>query len=772
MEHDIILGQVERTWMHYDSLIALLMPLYRLNPDSGNWVQLTDPEREFPNRGHVSWYKAPEEAVEGTLWTFSYDFFPTFDETDTRSDRYRIDWHKPPEHTSEILELNASNQIDILRWLDRGLQLPFIPSRYVYIAVDKETWAGPIKLVHDNGRWFIESRIREHPISCFRALPDHSIAPVYIDGKRRLLRYGEQPQHNIGDLDWSPDKLLVKRLLKTANKYSDLSRIIVMTKAAIKEAVDKLPGSEQALSPQQLERALAYIADIERFSKDLQHFEAELLALQSVQKRIEAVEQKARDTALNEIHAELTRLGEEQARLTSECETRRQELVTVEREIANVEEQAKQQAAAAAATEQKRLCLEIQHLEEQLAERRRQYEQPVELADALIKERIAALVRAPEQALAHIALVRAALGPSVPTVTTTPAATNGGVPPSAGWSASVLPPAMLRSAAETVDDQKQLVKLLKQSVQSAGLVPSLGALLHAALVSGLMPLVSGPAALEAFEQHASVAVNRRLLWVPVSPTMLEPADLLGKADPRTGQLMPHPAGLLDVLLFANQPEQQDRLFLVVLDGINRAAADAYLLPLLTCYRSAWSDDLNATLSIAHPSMLSPDSPYAPVARIRWPPNVLLAGTLIEGSATVPLPPAIWLDAVHFEASYSNLSASHPMNGTTKLTDTSFHAWSSWHAQAHAQVAGCYAQLGDMFGAEVLRSIATSQTFARFLAAYQMWAKDTDAVRAAVQASLIPYAVATHQLEALTEALNAAELPWSQAYVTSIQQVLA
>lgn len=108
--------------------------------------------------------------------------------------------------------------------------------------------------------------------------------------------------------------------------------------------------------------------------------------------------------------------------------------------------------------------------------------------------------------------------------------------------------------------------------------------------------------------------------------------------------MPQANRLVDLLIDANQPEHREQLYLVVLDGVNRAAADAYLLPLLACSTRSRLTRAARALALAHPAHLSPDDPYADVAQLVWPRNVLLAGTLVQGSATVPLPPELWADA--------------------------------------------------------------------------------------------------------------------------------
>src|SRR5262249_35165826 len=87
------------------------------------------------------------------------------------------------------------------------------------------------------------------------------------------------------------------------------------------------------------------------------------------------------------------------------------------------------------------------------------------------------------------------------------------------------------------------------------------------LLSGLVPILHGARAREALESFSRVSAAADVHWLDVPPTCTSPADLL-----RTG--------LGRVLLEAGN---SDILRLVVLEGANRAPAEAYLLPLLDSY---------------------------------------------------------------------------------------------------------------------------------------------------------------------------------------------
>ena len=160
---------------------------------------------------------------------------------------------------------------------------------------------------------------------------------------------------------------------------------------------------------------------------------------------------------------------------------------------------------------------------------------------------------------------------------------------------------------------------------------------HAAFSAKLLPVLAGPRALDALKAYAQVATAGRLSVLQVTTALAEAGDVFGRVDAARSRFVPHAAGLIDVVLAA---QESDGLILVVLDGANRGATESYLLPLL---RSALRR--TTPVSLFHPSAISPNDPYAACSRIVWPENVLLAATLVEGPTTLPVAPDIWADSV-------------------------------------------------------------------------------------------------------------------------------
>jgi len=161
--------------------------------------------------------------------------------------------------------------------------------------------------------------------------------------------------------------------------------------------------------------------------------------------------------------------------------------------------------------------------------------------------------------------------------------------------------------------------------------------LHAAFAAKLMPVLAGPRALEALRAYAQVATGGRMTVVQVTSSLAEAGDVFGRVHPARNRFLPHAAGLIDILLAAQQSEG---FMLVVLDGANRGATESYLLPLL---RAALRR--SGELALFHPLAVDVADPYRACSRISWPENLLLAATLVEGPTTLPVAADVWADGV-------------------------------------------------------------------------------------------------------------------------------
>jgi hypothetical protein len=233
----------------------------------------------------------------------------------------------------------------------------------------------------------------------------------------------------------------------------------------------------------------------------------------------------------------------------------------------------------------------------------------------------------------------------------------------------------------------------------------------------------------------------------------------------------HPSRLLDLLIFAQQPSQQDRLFLAVLEGVNRAAADTYLLPLIACYQTAWSAGEELPLSLVHPADIAPDDPYSHASHLVWPRNVLLAGTLSDGAATLPLPPSLWASAILIEADAGPEAGGA---GGSHRTSAAPCCWSEWRARALADTSAGLGVVREIASAGDVRiSAPVARGFARTYTAARAWLPNEEKLlRMAAHCVLAPYAAATDQVTELAQALGACKVPFDPAYLNALQETLA
>jgi hypothetical protein len=451
MDDSIVLGQVYDTRPSGSQQLALLQPLYIFDGETHTWADVDNATNAFPNRGYVTWYRAPEDAACGTLWLFRFAPHPTYDPHNAKQDRYRVNWDIPPEPLVEVLDLHVANADAALRALDLGLRLNFIPTRSVYITLGDQTWAGPIKLVRERGAWFLDPHQRNLPVPRVRALPEHDLDRIYVDGMRTFIRPRTGTLVGVGELDWAPDKMVLQRLLHDLRGRADIEDTLRLTKAAVQNIINKLPGAERAVLPQKVARARAYLAEVERVEADLESFEAELLALPTVAARIatakregrEAARVQAEEQAAAQARRDLEALRAEQQALARSLIEQRAQLAVAER----VAEDAERRAREAADAEALRRVAELNNLDAEIAARRRALEDQVTLAEETIGSRLGELLARPSEALAHVALVRAALGGQ-------PLASPGGL--ASGRQLSP-PSAALRSGESSVDDQQRLV---------------------------------------------------------------------------------------------------------------------------------------------------------------------------------------------------------------------------------------------------------------------------------------------------------------------------
>ncbi|MGX7729219.1 hypothetical protein ACWPOB_08080 [Rhodococcus sp. 2H158] len=178
--------------------------------------------------------------------------------------------------------------------------------------------------------------------------------------------------------------------------------------------------------------------------------------------------------------------------------------------------------------------------------------------------------------------------------------------------------------AVAIDKTAEFDQCLRAAASAYGLPHAALRRIHAAVRAGLVPIVTGNGADAALTAYAKVACAGRVASLPVAHDFLSPVDLLGvrASDPAKQRLH------ADLLLAANREAETDGPAMLVLQSVNQAPTEAFLLPWLQAH------DRGIAVPPAARDVVG-------CSRVVIHGNVLLAATAVAGATTAPLSPDIW-----------------------------------------------------------------------------------------------------------------------------------
>jgi hypothetical protein len=591
--------------------IAQLQPLFEAAPDLSCWSREYSHDEvieEFPNRGLVSWLGARQSLDEGSLWQFRIED-QQFEDDNPQHDAFRV--AQGASVARELLDLRRYGTADEIRRVvtDGGVALNFSPSESVYLWVEDDRWVGPVHLQRrDGGHWYLPVWQETQPLA---PLPLHKATTEFshlnIGSARIFLAPGAEPGAKLGSVDWSADTVVVKRVLTRVRKQDPkYSEVLQLTQKAIEHAGQIVAGSDRYLQEQQAHRAEAVAGSLGTNAEQTEGFLAELLELPSVAAGIEQARHEAARSAKIAFDVEMA--GE------------RERLKAVQNEIEALQKS-------------------LRELDAEQINRRQAMAAQVDALGAEMQDQLQAILEKPTKLLAEVGILRAALGSGK-------AAENGQANPIKAADLQLAPrfgrppsPFENWKMGAEVHETKQVRLALGAAARSFGAELPAVQLLHAAFVSGSVPVLYGTDSYNVLRAYVSSVTGGRSLWLPVSVGLLEVPDLFGHGEPQSGRFMPRPGGLADLMLEASKLQG---LVIVVLEGLNRSAVDAYLTPIIACYEDSQRGEDGRRLSISHPSLLSEDDPYASIATVAWPANILLAGVLAKDVTTIPPSPEFWV----------------------------------------------------------------------------------------------------------------------------------
>lgn len=667
MAEDLIyLGKVK----FVSEKFVIIEPILFSDTSKKRWdgpIPIAQRRFSFPENGAVFWFKphtttAPQK---DSYWEFEIEENLEYQQKPTIRDKFQVRIHSEPYYREsiEVIDLrHAGTARDIREGLTskEGFPLRIAPvMRTAMLWIEEALWLGPIKPIKcmDTGRWRVEGRKGDDDFSSIDALvPDNeNLRSVQCDGTRYILPPGGNIGTKIGIRNWEPDDQLAKRLLKRIGKIDpELLKALEVTKKTFDAYISILSRKETGLLGADLEQ----VARKERIleMKDL------------IERNIPIVEEAVKLFCSSEHFKKILEQEKTEIREAIRIEVTRKIEDDLKGKRADIDGIGKK------ISEKKG---ELSVIDKKLRQHKDDLDKKAGAYDVEFSKRLRALAERPDVLFPELAVFRHALSP-------------GGGETGDG----TLPLYLVGDVRETttvvpdiVRDKEQLLKLMNAAFNKNGFSPFLGNRLLSGFLSGLVPVVAGNRAYESIEIFARHVSGARLLWIPVSGSLYEPHDLFGFTD-RSGKFIPHPAGLLGAIHNAN--ESPDTLFVIVLDGFNRAPIDSYLLPLLQCKLDCHVGGGTRFLPLHSSLVKDGENPSVISARLFWPNNVLIALTPSGDESFAP-PREFWRYALLLDTKQgpmfpSDDESKHPDNKptTSSVAEVPRSVLDTWIGEARSK----------------------------------------------------------------------------------------
>jgi len=578
---------------------------------NGSWEAVLAAESEFPSRGSIFWPRAAG-AKEHALVRFHAK------ENDVKNggpDEYMA---VDSQLAFEVLDLRWIGDCEQVRLaLAHGIDLSHLVAPRYLIRCGGDLVVGPVTLVTEkNGKVALEKNNNRARIACYQ-LGDDAFLGITLEDETRTILAGNLPPAPYSYVDWDDDKLVMRRAIEAAAKLkgngTNLPRQVIEDATA--QLTQYGTDASTRLELYRLNRAKHLAADTQQVISLAEEIFTGLRdhpsVVQEVQKFYEGQRSEIRARIEGEHAAEQAAV----TKLRKERQETQDALDSARRQIEETEARIKDQASG---------------------------------IEAALIGRIDHVLGNVPTLLADVALLR----PFLEGRSSQPQHRRTWTP---DWPVSKV----------KIAEIKELRSRMIPALRALGVVTTSYQPIHAAFASGFVPIVSGARALEALEAYAHVMCAERQLVVEVTSAIADVQDLFGKLE--HGNFVPHPAGLVDIIRAAREHEGP---FLVVLEGINRGPTESYLLPLLRLARNH-----TASIPLFHPQAIDPSDPYRSEARVKWPANLLLAATVIEGPTTLPVAPDVWKDSILTAADAdgdfterTDLGDASEVDGTTSLLD--------------------------------------------------------------------------------------------------------
>jgi len=598
-----VLGFV--TWKSTDrhgDPIAGVEPLFEVTETKWRTINALE---EFPSAGQVVWFKA-REAAQNALLFFSPE------ENDDEKYSFKV---ASPEIATEVIDLRQlGSPADVRVALVAGIRRATLPPGHVFLLCATNLLVGPLRLKHIRPGFATYEAVHPEKIPLHKVESD--IHPVSNGHSPRLVLIEDTLTTPIGFVDWDEDRLVLKRAIRTAVEYAkNLGHApCFATKRLIDEAALAIASNgttgETSLIRYRLERAKAVCDDKVALTSLASDVADILQSHPVVAASLEEVKQNTKRNVEIAVRAEI------EAQLAKTREKAEADISRIRAEISELElERDKVHCEkCTASTILVDLRNEIEAVRTELTLRE-------EEAEAELAKKFRDLAAKPMPFLAETAILRTFLA----------ACSNKASLPEKQLTSCDMPQIAWNRGAVVRTDKQALLKALTGAFKSVGVSPANSIRIHASVMAGLLPLVTGNGGFAALVAYANAVCGSRYCTLNVSPSCARPVDLVGYVDGAT--CAPYHNGLFAA---ANAAKSLDVPSLMIFEGINRAPTEAYLLPVLQSQR------------IGVPITCTPTS----VSPLSIPSALRFAATAVVGAATVPISPELWSFAVAVETQFA------------------------------------------------------------------------------------------------------------------------
>src|SRR5207253_640962 len=142
------------------------------------------------------------------------------------------------------------------RLTEAGIILPAPPMSRVYVRLHGNEWFGPVRLIGRGRGWVIDPQLTEEPLRVFEMTNPDGIVRLDFNGTRLLPGPNSRPARVLHLLDWAPDAVVLKRVLRRLREFdSEYAAQLQLTAAAVDRIVERLAiGSSAAETQLEMQR--------------------------------------------------------------------------------------------------------------------------------------------------------------------------------------------------------------------------------------------------------------------------------------------------------------------------------------------------------------------------------------------------------------------------------------------------------------------------------------------------------------------------------------